>query len=87
MWRLYFIMKAYKVIYGAADDTHEVYKLKFQDAKAMYFKYKKHYMSFKDTESYTEERHLKGMFKDFWSFSAVIGSSKWEVSIIPIEID
>ena len=80
-------MTAYKVIYGAADDTHEVYKLKFQDAKAMYFKYKKHYMSFKDTESYTEERHLKGMFKDFWSLSAVIGATEDVIKIAPIEIN
>lgn len=80
-------MTAYKVVYGAADDAHEVYKLKFQDAKAMYFKYKKHYMSFKDMESYTEERHLKGMFKDFWSLSAVIGTTEYVIKIAPIEID
>lgn len=33
-------MTAYKIVYGAADDAHEVCKLKFQDAKDMYFKYK-----------------------------------------------
>ena len=80
-------MTAYKIVYGAADDAHEVYKLKFQDAKAMYFKYKKHYMSFKDMESYTEERHLKGMFKDFWSLSVVIGSTEYVIKIAPIEIN
>lgn len=80
-------MTAYKIVYGAADDAHEVYKLKFQDAKDMYFKYKKHYMSFKDMVSYTEERHLKGMFKDFWSLSVVIGTTKYGIKIVPIEID
>lgn len=87
MWRLYFIMKAYKIIYGKEGDTSELYKVKFPDAKAIYFKYKKHYMSFKDMVTYTEHRSLKGIFKDLWSFSAVIGSIKWEVSIVPIEID
>lgn len=86
MWRLYFIMKAYKITYGKNGDTHELYKSEFSDAKALYFNYKKHYMSIKDIVSYTENRSLKGIFKDLWSFSAVIGSSKWEVSIIPIEI-
>lgn len=87
MWRLYFIMEAYKIIYGAKNDTHEVFRLKFSDAKALYFQYKKHYMSFKDMMSYTENRNLKGIFKDLWSFSAVIGDNTWEVSIVPIEID
>ena len=44
-------------------------------------------MSIKDMVSYSEIRNLKGIFKDLWSFSAVIGSIKWEVSIVPIEID
>ena len=87
MWRLYFIMEAYKIVYGVKNDTHEVFKLKFSDAKALYFQYKKHYMSFKDMESYTEERHFKGIFKDLWSFSAVIKSITYEVWITPIEID
>lgn len=80
-------MTAYKIVYGAADDTHEVYKLKFQDAKALYFKHKKHYMSFKDMESYTEKRYLKGMFKDFWSLSVVIGTTEYVIKIAPIEIN
>ena len=79
-------MKAYKITYGIKGDTNELYKLRFSDAKAVYFKYKKHYMSIKDIESYTENRNLKGMFKDFWSFSAVIENKVWEVSIVPIEI-
>lgn len=80
-------MEAYVIVYGAKTDSHELYRFKFSDAKALYFKYKKHYMSFKDKESYIEERHLKGIFKDFWSFSAVIGGLTYEVKIIPIEIE
>ena len=87
MWRLYFIMKAYKIIYGRKGNTNELYKLQFSDAKALYFQYKKHYMSIKDMMSYTENRNLKGILKDLWSFSAVIGDNIWEVSIVPIEID
>ena len=68
-------------------NTNELYKLQFSDAKAKYFEHKKHYMSIKDMMSYTENRNLKGMFKDLWSFSAVIGDNTWEVSIVPIEID
>ena len=44
-------------------------------------------MFFKDMESYTEKRYLKGMFKDFWSLSVVIGSTKYVVKIVPIEIN
>ena len=44
-------------------------------------------MSIKDMVSYTENRSLKGIFKDLWSFSAVIGDNTGEVSIVPIEID
>lgn len=80
-------MKAYKITYGMKGNTNELYKLQFSDAKAVYFKYKKHYMSIKDIESYTENRNLKGMFKDFWAFSAIIENKAWEVSIVPIEID
>ena len=80
-------MKAYKITYGMKGNTNELYKLQFSDAKAVYFKYKKHYMSIKDMMSYTENRNLKGIFKDLWSFSAVIGDNTWEVSIVPIEID
>lgn len=80
-------MKAYKITYGIKDNTSNLYKLKFLDAKTIYFKYKKHYMSIKDIESYTENRNLNGRFKDFWSFSAVIGNNTWEISIVPIEID
>ena len=68
-------------------NTNELYKLQFSDAKAKYFEYKKHYMSIKDMVSYSEIRNLKGIFKDLWSLSAVIGSIKWEVSIVPIESD
>ena len=59
MWRLYFIMKAYKITYGKKGDTHELYKSEFSDAKALYFNYKKHYMSIKDMVSYSEIRNLK----------------------------
>ena len=80
-------MKAYKIIYGKNGDTHELYISGFSDAKALYLNYKKYYMSIKDIASYTENRSFKGKFKDFWSFSAIIDSNKWEVSIVPIEID
>lgn len=80
-------MKAYKITYGIKGKTNEFYKLKFSDAKAKYFKYKKHYMSIKDIQSYTENINLNGMLKDFWIFSAIIGNTTWEVSIIPIEIN
>ena len=46
-------MKAYKITYGIKGKTNEFYKLKFSDAKAKYFEYKKHYMSIKDIQSYT----------------------------------
>ena len=87
MWRLYFIMKVYKITYGKNGDTHELYKSEFSGAKALYFNYKKHYMSIKDIQSYTENINLNGMLKDFWIFSAIIGNTTWEVSIIPIEIN
>ena len=80
-------MKAYKITYGIKGKTNEFYKLKFSDAKTKYFEYKKHYMSIKDIQSYTENINLNGMLKDFWIFSAIIGNTTWEVSIIPIEIN
>ena len=79
-------MKAYKITYGIKGKTNELYKLQFSDAKAKYFEFKEHYMSIEDIKSYTENRNLDGMLKDFWTFSAIIGDTIWEVSIIPIAI-
>ena len=80
-------MKAYKITYGKKGEIHEVYKSKFSDAKALYFNYKKHYMSLKDKTAYFETKYLNGIFKDMWEFSVLVGDNKWIISIVPIEID
>ena len=82
-----FCMKAYKITYGKKGEIHEVYKSKFSDAKALYFNYKKHYMSLKDKTAYFETKYLNGIFKDMWEFSVLVGDNKWIISIVPIEID
>ena len=80
-------MKAYKITYGKKGEIHEVYKSKFSEAKALYFNYKKHYMSLKDKTAYFETKYLNGIFKDMWEFSVLVGDNKWIISIVPIEID
>ena len=80
-------MKAYKITYGKKGEIHEVYKSKFSDAKALYFNYKKHYMSLKDKTAYFETKYINGIFKDMWEFSVLVGDNKWIISIVPIEID
>ena len=80
-------MKAYKITYGKKGEIHEVYKSKFSDAKALYFNYKKHYMSLKDKTAYFGTKYLNGIFKDMWEFSVLVGDNKWIISIVPIEID
>ena len=80
-------MKAYKITYGKERDTHELYKSKFSDAKALYFKYKKHYISLKDKTAYFEIKYLNGIFKDMWKFSVIVSDNKWIISIVPIEIN
>lgn len=80
-------MNAYKIVYGEKDDMHEMYKLNFSDAKSLYFRYKKQYKALKDKTSYTEERYLEGILKDYWSFSVVVKNYEYVVKISPIEID
>ena len=87
MWRLYFIIKVYKITYGKNGDTHELYKSEFSGAKALYFNYKKHYMSLKDKTAYFETKYLNGVFKDMWEFSVIVGTNRWIIRIVPIEID
>ena len=80
-------MKAYKITYGKEGDIHELYKSKFSNAKALYFNYKKHYMSLKDKTAYFETKYLNGIFKDMWEFSVIVDDNKWIISIVPIEIN